>query len=105
MRETWLKLTDGRVVHPDDCAPDDDGVLMHKSGTAVAMRGAVPSSYGVDLTDEITEAREFVSADREAGAAEGLKPSRGKRGKGRDLKPQEPAAGEGYLTRSDESEG
>lgn len=104
MRDTWLRLVDGRVVHPGDCKVHADGVLAHKSGTAVAMRGDALSSYGVDLTAELIEAREFTPAG-EAPAALGGKPSRpGKRGKGREFKPDEDVGGAGYKTRGTEVE-
>ncbi len=51
MRATWYVLEDGAVVDPNDVGPDTDGVLRHKSGVAVAMRGEVPVSRGVDLDD------------------------------------------------------
>jgi len=53
MRETWYKLEDGRVVDPAEVAPDESGLrLFHKSGVAVAMRGDVPHSVGVDPEQE-----------------------------------------------------
>lgn len=52
MRETWYVLEDGNVADPNECSSDDKGVLTHKSGAKVAMRGDVPSSRGVDLDEE-----------------------------------------------------
>lgn len=52
MRETWYKLEDGGVADPREVAPDDNGVLRHKSGVAVAMRGEVPHGIGVDVSAE-----------------------------------------------------
>ena len=46
--ETWYVLEDGEAVDPNECAPDDKGVLRHKGGKAVAMRGDAHSSRGVD---------------------------------------------------------
>lgn len=51
MRATWYVLEDGSVVDPNDVAPDETGVLRHKDGVAVAMRGQVPCSRGVHLED------------------------------------------------------
>ncbi len=49
MRATWYVLEDGNAADPNECAPDKAGVLRNKSGVAVAMRGEVPHSRGVDL--------------------------------------------------------
>lgn len=51
MRATWYVLEDGSAVDPNDCAPDDNGVMRHKSGAAVAKRGDALSSRGVDLDE------------------------------------------------------
>ncbi len=48
MRETWYVLEGGEVAHPKDVSPDAKGKLYHKSGVAVAMKGEVPHSRGVD---------------------------------------------------------
>jgi hypothetical protein len=56
MRETWYVLEDGSVADPNECAPDEAGKLAHKSGAAVAMRGHVPSSRGVDADEERAKA-------------------------------------------------
>lgn len=52
MRETWYVLEDGAAVDPNEVAPDDRGVLRHKSGAAVDMRGDVPRSRGVEPDEE-----------------------------------------------------
>lgn len=52
MRATWYVLEDGSTVDPSDVAPDDAGILRHKDGAAVAMRGQTHSSRGVDLDEE-----------------------------------------------------
>ena len=83
MRETWYVLEDGSAADPRDVAPDDAGVLRHTSGVAVAMKGQVASSRGVDPEEERAKSR-----DREAAKA---KP------KGRDMKPS--AGSVGYATR------
>ncbi len=83
MRETWYVLEDGSAADPREVAPDDAGVLRHTSGAAVAMKGQVASSRGVDPEEERAKAR-----DREAAKA---KP------KGKDMKPS--AGSAGYVTR------
>jgi hypothetical protein len=55
MRATWYVLEDGSVVDPNDCSPDDKGVLRHKDGVAVAKRGDAYSSRGVDLSSRQAE--------------------------------------------------
>lgn len=88
MRETWYVLDDGTPVDPNECATGDDGVLRHASGSAVAMRGQVPRSRGMD-SHEIEAAR----TSQEPKPAPQDAPS----GKGRELKPEE--AKRGYKTR------
>lgn len=48
MRETWYKLENGAVADPAEIRSDEKGRLFHSSGIAVAMRGDVPFSVGVD---------------------------------------------------------
>lgn len=48
MRETWYVLEDGSIADPATVSIGSDGVLRHASGIAVAMRGGVPHSRGVD---------------------------------------------------------
>ena len=52
MRETWYVLEDGNMADPNEVAPDDSGALRHKSGIAVAMKGDVPHTSGVDAEEE-----------------------------------------------------
>lgn len=74
MRETWLVLEDGRVVDPNDCAPDDGGVLRHKGGVAVAKRGDAYHGRSVDVDVEHAKARDLTAAaDREMKPAAGGK--------------------------------
>lgn len=47
MHDTWYILENGNPANPDECAPDDDGVLRHKSGAAVATRGGAYASRGM----------------------------------------------------------
>lgn len=56
MRETWYVLENGQAANPAEVQPDEKGVLRHKSGVAVAMRGQVPSSIGVDVEAELAKA-------------------------------------------------
>lgn len=53
MRETWYVLEDGNVADPNECTVNEKGYLVHESGIAVAMRGEVPSSRGVDIEDGV----------------------------------------------------
>ena len=73
MREIWYVLQNGGIADPRECAPDESGVLRHKSGAAVAMRGQVPSTRRVNPDEE------------------GAQP------KSREMKPEEPERG--YRTR------
>lgn len=74
MHDTWYVLEDGRPANPDECAPDNDGVLRHKSGVAVATRGGTYSSRG-------------MSAEDIAATEKDLKPEAPKRGyKTREIK-------------------
>lgn len=93
--DVWLDLEDGRTVDPNDCAPDGDGVLRHKSGVAVAMRApGVPRSRGVDAEQERAKAAaESAEADRRS------KPSGGR---GKAMKPDEEEGG--YKTRETKAE-
>lgn len=83
MRETWYVLEDGSAADPREVAPDDAGVLRHTSGAAVAMKGQVASSRGVDPEEERAKARDHDAAK--------VKP------KGKDMKPS--AGSAGYVTR------
>jgi hypothetical protein len=47
--ETWYVLENGDVADPKEVTTDKKGVLRHKSGVAVAMKGDVPHSRGVDI--------------------------------------------------------
>ena len=49
MRSVWFVLEDGTVVDPNEVAHDDQGVLRHTGGVAVAMRDGVPHSSGVEI--------------------------------------------------------
>jgi hypothetical protein len=56
MRATWYVLEDGSAVDPNECAPDEKGVLRHSSGAAIAMRGDAYSSRQVDFEERQAEA-------------------------------------------------
>lgn len=49
MRATWYVMEDGSVADPSEVTADAAGVLRHRDGRAVAMRGDVPRSRGVDV--------------------------------------------------------
>lgn len=50
MIETWYVLEDGAKVPPRDVKRDAQGVLRHKDGRAVAMRGPVPRTRSVEVS-------------------------------------------------------
>lgn len=75
MRETWYKLENGAVADPADVSPGDDGRLVHSSGVAVAMKGGVPSSIGVDPEVERAKASP-APVDREIRPAPARTPTR-----------------------------
>lgn len=52
MRETWYVLEDGTPGDPAEVVLDEAGVLRHKNGVAVAMRGDVHHTRGVDVDEE-----------------------------------------------------
>lgn len=51
MRSTWYVMEDGSVADPSSVKPDAAGVLRNRDGKAVAMRGDVPRSRGVDIDE------------------------------------------------------
>jgi hypothetical protein len=68
MQETWYVLEDGTSADPNDVAPGDDGALRHTDGRAVAMRGNVPHTRGVDPVAERAKTQaEDKKADDEKG--------------------------------------
>jgi hypothetical protein len=76
MRETWYVLESGAVADPNEVAPDETGALRHNSGVAVAMRGPVPSSRGVDAdTERAKAAAEAAEKAEEAKANAGTEPA------------------------------
>ena len=85
MRQTWYVLEDGSVADPAEVAPDKNGVLRHRRG-AVAMRGDVPSTRGVDPEEERAKAKAVE-------LAEAVAPQR----TARDMAAEEPKRG--YKTR------
>jgi hypothetical protein len=106
MRETWYVLEDGNVVDPADVAPDGAGVLRNQDGVAVAMRGQVPWSRGVDDPDaERDKAAAQRRAEDERAAAEKAavdkaaaeKAARDAAKSAKDVKPEESKSG--YKTR------
>lgn len=51
MRETWYLLESGDVAHPNKVVPDAKGKL-YCDGIAVAMKGDVPHTTGVDVSED-----------------------------------------------------
>lgn len=47
--ETWYVLENGAVADPAEVMAGEDGVLRHRDGVAVAMRGDVPRSRSIDV--------------------------------------------------------
>lgn len=70
MQETWYVLENGSYADPNEVAPDKTGALRHKSGVAVAMRGEVPSSVGVDPDQERDKGRKRGANKPDAPEAE-----------------------------------
>jgi len=64
MRETWYVLDDGSAVDPREVVRSADGRLGDRNGVAVAMRGDVPMSRGVDPDEERAKA-ELAKQKRE----------------------------------------
>ena len=95
MRATWYLLEDGTAVDPNECATVD-GVLMHESGAAVAMRSHdCPMSTGVDI-DEDGRAPFGGKGDHDGnGSTGGSKPAQ--ETKPRDMQAEKPR--QGYKTR------
>jgi hypothetical protein len=67
MRETWYVLEDGTKADPVEVAPDEQGVLRHSGGVAVAMRNGVPSSYSVDPDEERGKSKEVTAEKPKSG--------------------------------------
>lgn len=53
MWETWYVLENDEAADPRDVAPDEKGILRHKSGVAVAIGPHGPRSRGVDVRKAI----------------------------------------------------
>ncbi|MBA4219942.1 MAG: hypothetical protein C0458_04345 [Methylobacterium sp.] len=68
MIETWYVLADGRVADPNHVAPDEQGVLRHKEGVAVALGPHGPRSRSIDADAE--RATSVARAEAERAAAE-----------------------------------
>jgi hypothetical protein len=60
MRETWYLLENGDVVSPAKVSFDAKGRLS-SNGVAVAMKGDVPHTTGVDVSDAPKVTREVVA--------------------------------------------
>lgn len=116
MIETWYVTESGEAVDPREVAADAKGVLHHKDGRAVAMRGDVPRSRSVDPDAERAKVKTKVDqakakADREKAEAEAAKAKADADAKAKaeaeraaaaakDMRPQaQPASRGGYVTR------
>lgn len=52
MRETWYVLVDGNAVCPSEVLLNEAGLIIHKSGVLVAMKGDVPHTKNIDPAEE-----------------------------------------------------
>ena len=98
MRETWYVLEDGTAVHPSEVAPNEAGVLAHKSGL-VAMRadGETPRSVGVDVDGSGNRPFGGKGDHDSNGSAGGAKAPATPAAKPKDMRAQQPK--QGYKTR------
>lgn len=87
-RETWYILENGATADPREVKPDAAGVLRHRDGIAVAMRGDVPRSRGVNINQLAEDVRQGMKNPAAALA-------------GKEMRPAEP--GMTYLTRETET--
>lgn len=93
VHDTWYVLEDGSKADPNDVAPDDNGMLRHKSGVAVAMRGSVPRTSGVGPAAVEPAGGGEAPTGRDVAATAGAPAS-----DDRQMKPA--ATGKGYHTRA-----
>lgn len=83
---TWYRLVDGTQANPNDVVRDEQGVLRHKSGVAVALRDS-----GVPRTSAARQAEVVKPSARETPPVDD-----------REMKPA--SSGRGYRTRAAKSE-
>ena len=97
-QQTWYVLEDGSAADPSEVSPDAKGVLRHKGGMAVEMRGDVPRSRGVIPDEERAKAKAPPKAPQQQPKtqAKPLQPQ------AKEIKPEEPKLG--YLTRGDKTD-
>ena len=68
MRETWYVLIDGKVVCPSEVDLNDQGLLVHKGGVLVDMKGDVPRTKNIDPVEERAKQElEKQDADKKEG--------------------------------------
>lgn len=66
--DTWYILEDGTPGDPAEIAADENGVLRHKDGRAVAIGDhGNPRSRGM-TAEEVAEARKEVKPEKPAGS-------------------------------------
>lgn len=95
MRATWYVLEDGTAVDPNEVV-DLDGVLTHKGGAPVALRGpGWPKSTGVDV-DEAGKALFGGKGDHDGNGSTGGA-AQTPAAKPKDMRAQQPK--QGYKTR------
>lgn len=63
--ETWYVLENGLAADPNEVAPDDAGVLKHKSGIPVKIGPHGPLSRGVDPDEERGKAKKPASSTKD----------------------------------------
>jgi hypothetical protein len=101
MRETWYVLENGAAADPNECAPDEAGLLRHNSGVAVAINNQTPMSRGVDVEAErakqavLREAKEKNEAKQQASKGSAAN---------KEAKPTADQKQQGYVTREQKSE-
>lgn len=94
-QQTWYVLEDGSAADPSEVTSDAKGVLRHKDGMAVQMRGDVPRSRGVDPEQE-RKAKSVTKPSYKAKPAAAAEPQT------KEMKAAEPKFG--YLTRGDKTD-
>lgn len=88
MQDTWYILEDGTSADPNEVAPDENGILRHRDGLAVAIgTHGNYRSRGVDPEEERAKAKKAQSK--------------------KDMKPEEPKPDDqksGYKTRESKAD-
>lgn len=101
--ETWYVLEDGSVADPSECGLDAKGILVHKSGVAVKVRGDTHWSRGVDVEAERAKAKTPPKPQSQSKTTQQQsKPIAQPVSEPKDMKPDEPQLG--YLTRDSKAD-